>query len=651
MLCLRFAALAALVPVAAFGASSITLQYQTYNSANSTGSVTLNAGQAINLETGAAVSSGGDLAWDGTKMTPMGTTLAADLGSLGYTGATGYSNLTQAFLQLGLSAGLGSANAFSPLQNDVIGAKDNSGNFAKMLVTAIGAGGGGGPATPTITQVANNYSFIPNGFPNSGISPSVVFAIKGTNLGDAPAGALTLNSTAAPGLPTTSANASVSVTVGGKTVTPGLYYASPTQIAGVLPAGTPTGTGTLTVTYKGATSSPFTIQVVPAAPGLGTYGRNQVIATNASTGALFGYTNSAAPSQTIVIWGSGLGADTQDSDTVFASAPHAVNQSATQIYFGSVAGTVLYAGSSGYPGVNQINVTIPSNAPTGCSVSVAGTVNGFVSNFGTLAIATGGGVCSDSAFGLNGTTIGTLGAQSTVRSGTVVVSHSVSPEATTDTAVANFSKFTGSTFGGGGRFTSLGSCFVFQQLLSDVGTGSSTGLNAGTSIGLTGPLGPYILNSLPSFTGLYLAQLPTGAIPSTGGAFTFTGPGGADVGAFTATVNFPNPLLSWTNQSAGATVNRSQGVQVTWNGGSAGSYVFISGATTGSGGAFGFFTCYAPQSAGSFTVPSFVTGTLPAGNGSLSVATGTNFVQFSATGIDQGYGFGLDSIQINSTYQ
>ena len=193
-------------------------------------------------------------------------------------------------------------------------------------------------------------------------------------MADPPTGAVTLNTSAGAGLPTKSGGATVSVTVGGKTVTPGLYYAIPTQIAAVLPAGTPTGTGTVTVNYNGANSAAFTINVVPAALGLDTYygtGSGLITATNAVTGALFNYTNSAAPGQTIVLWGSGLGADTQDSDVAFTSTPHAVNQSSVQVYFGSVAGSVGYAGSSGYPGLNQINVTIPTNAPTGCGVSVA----------------------------------------------------------------------------------------------------------------------------------------------------------------------------------------------------------------------------------------------------------------------------------------
>jgi uncharacterized protein (TIGR03437 family) len=42
-----------------------------------------------------------------------------------------------------------------------------------------------------------------------------------------------------------------------------LYYTSPKQLAAALPASTPVGTGTLTVTYRDKTSAPSPIQVVP----------------------------------------------------------------------------------------------------------------------------------------------------------------------------------------------------------------------------------------------------------------------------------------------------------------------------------------------------------------------------------------------------
>ena len=636
--------LAVLFPVAAF--------------ADLSGTTTLSSGQSFNMETGASASSGGDLLWNGTTLTPQGKAKAYANPAL--SGASTYAFLDQTTLQGFLS--LASSSPISGLAvNAIIGAIDNSGNVGKLLVTAISGtsitfqyltyGATGGPAGPTITKVTNNYSYTPNGFSNSGISPSTIFTIFGANLSDPAPANLTLNTSAGAGIPTKSGGATVSVTVGGKTVTPGLYYAIPTQIAGVLPGGTPIGAGTMTVSYNGATSAAFAINVVPATLGLDTYygtGSGLITATNATTGALFNYTNSAAPGQTIVLWGSGLGADTQDSDTVFTSTPHAVNQSSVQVYFGNAAGTVGYAGSSGYPGLNQINVTIPSNAPTGCGVSVAVVVLGVTSNFGTLPI--GQGVCSDPIYGITGTLLGQLSGQTTVKSGSVIVGQSVGTNGTTNIALASFSSNTGAAYGSTSGIVSLGSCLV-TEVVGSGGSFTSTGLDAGASIALTGPLGAYTLNPIPTITGIYTAQLPGGAITSTGGAFTFKGPGGANVGAFTTTVNLPNPLMSWTNQSAGATVIRSQGVQINWSGGTPGSYVVITGSSAGSGGASGSFVCYAPQSALTFTVPPYVTGTLPAGSGSLSVENGTSFVSFSASGLDNGLGFGFNSIDINSTYQ
>ena len=646
----RFAIAFIVFPIAAF--------------ADISGTVTVNSGQSLSLETGTAAASGGDLLWNGTTLAPQGSAKALNVSALGLSGASGYAALSQTILQAGLQAGLGSSSPISGLAvNSLLGAQDNNGNLAKLLVTAVSSSSisfqyttygatGGAPGGPTVTKVTNNYSYTPNGFANSGISPSTIFTIFGANMSDPPAGAVTLNTSAGGGLPTKSGGATVTVTVGGKTVTPGLYYAIPTQIAAVLPAGTPTGSGTLTVNYNSTTSAAFPITVVPATLGLDTYygtGSGLITATNATTGALFNYTNSAAPGQTIVLWGSGLGADTQDSDTVFTTTPHAVNQGSVQVYFGNVAGTVLYAGSSGYPGLNQINVTIPTNAPTGCGVSVAAVVLGVTSNFGTLPI--GQGVCSDAVYGINGTLLGQLGGQTTVKSGSVIVGQSVSPSGTTNIADASFSSTTGSTYGTTSGIVSLGSCLVTEVISTGGGSVTSTGLDAGASIALTGPLGAYTLSPIPTITGTYIAQLPAGAVPSTGGAFTFKGPGGKDVGAFTTTVNLPNPLLSWTNQSAGATVNRSQGVTINWTGGSPGSFVVMTGDSSGPNGTSGSFLCYAPQSALTFTVPAYVTGTLPAGTGSLSVENGTSLVSFSASGLDNGLGFGFTTVQINSTYQ
>jgi hypothetical protein len=97
--------------------------------------------------------------------------------------------------------------------------------------------------------------------------------------------------------------------------------------------------------------------------------------------------------------------------------------------------------------------------------------------------------------------------------------------------------------------------------------GGLTGLDPG-SISLTGPAGLSVtLGPQLGIKGAFFSMLAEGAIPDTGGTFTFKGSGGADVGSFTSTITFANPLLTWTNQSAAATIDRTQGLKVTWSGG------------------------------------------------------------------------------------
>jgi len=634
-------------------------------------SAVLSVGESISLDTGATNTSGtGDLTFSGTSLTFIGSAKGGSLALLGSGQAT-FNSLTQA--ELTALASLASATpilASSITVGTIIGVGTNGGNAAKLLVTAIsstsisfqyttyGASSSGG-GTPTVTGVTNNYSFIPSGFTNSGVSPSSIITIFGSNLAAPLTGTLTLQSSAGAGIPTNLNGTSVSVTVNGTTVPLGIYYAIPSQIAAVLPASTPTGTGTITVTYNSAPSNSFTIQVVASAFGLDTYygsGNGLITATNASTGALFNYTNSMAPGETITLWGTGLGADPQDSDTVFTTSPHAVNQGAVQVWIGGSQATVLYAGSSGYPGLDQINVTIPSGV-TGCNVAVVVVVNNVTSNFTTGPFNQGGGVCSDPAFGTNGSQLTTLSGQTNVKSGVVFLGQSVSPngngaQTTTNFASAIFESVTGTSYGAASGEVSIGSCIVTEVISTGGGNLTSNGLDAGT-VSVAGPGGTnYPLTSISAVPGFYEASLPAAAITSSGGTFTFSWTGGANVGASTATVTLPNPLLNWTNESVGATVTRSQGVQVTWTGGDPGSFVFISGSSSNSTtGANGNFVCYAPQSALQFTVPSYVTDTLPAGTGTLGLENLTSYTRFTATGIDSGVAFGFTGISINSTYQ
>lgn len=532
-------------------------------------------------------------------------------------------------------------------------------NGANLDISGAVAGPSATPPTPTVTKFVNNYSFTGPGFPNSGIAPSTIATIFGSALSGPIPNPFTLNPSPTPGLPTTSNGAQVTISAGGKTFNPGIYYAIPTQIAVVVPAGVPTGAASATVTYNGQTSAPFPIQIVAQALGLDTYfgtGSGLITATDAISGVLITPASPAQPGQILTLWGSGLGADSQDSDTVFTTTPHAVNQAGTQIWFGGVQAAVGYAGSSGYPGLVQINTTVPAGV-SGCAVSVVGVVNGVSSNFGTIPVNSSSGECSDPAFGAKGGSLVTLSGQSSVKAGTLIIGQSVSQNSgssgvtTSNTASGSFHRLTGTNFGGASSYASLGSCFVTQTA---PGAPASTpaGLDAG-AIMLSGPGGAtYPLTPLPADQGSYSAQLPAGGISTAGGTFVFTGAGGADVGAFTGSVTLPTPALSWTNQSAVATVTRSNGATVTWSGGTQNGFVLIQGTSTDSStAATGSFSCYAPQSALSFTIPKSVTNALPAGTGTLSLGNDTNFNSFSASGLDYGFLDGLVSSQINVTYR
>ena len=506
----------------------------------------------------------------------------------------------------------------------------------------------GANAAPATTGVLNNYSYTQPGYPNSGVSPSTLFIITGTGLANATSGPVTLQSSASPGLPTTLNGASISVSVGGATVTPGLYYALPAQLAAVLPAATPTGTASVTVTLNGTPSAAFQFQLVPAAPGLDTYwgtGGGMVDATDNQTGALITFTNSASPMETIVLWGSGLGADPADSDTVFTSSPHSVNQSSTQVYIGGVEATVLYAGSSGYPGLDQIDVTIPVNVAAGCRVSVVVVVAGVASNFVLLPINTGGGVCSDPIYTYDGNRL-TAALTSTVTTGIVGIGQL---KANGLAGVTFESVVDGNPYTALGP-VSLGGCTVIQSPQPAQYGGTLTYLSAG-AVSMQGPEGNY---SLASMTGTTpdSAVLPISAIPSSGGTFVVTGTGSSPVGSFTVTINLA-PLMTWTNSSSAKTVTRSAGLSINWSGGQPSGYIQINGqsAVTATPNIAAQFQCFVPQSAGAFTVPPYVLSALPAGSGTVAVESYTADVPFTVSGIDYPYYNGGNTVTIASTFQ
>ena len=523
-----------------------------------------------------------------------------------------------------------------------------------------------GPLPPTVTDIENNSSFIPAGFPNSGIAPSTIFVIQGTGMASATTVTALQDSTKAP-LPTTGGlnGAVVTVSAGGNTYTPGLYYAMATQIAGVLPAAVPPGPATVTVSYNGQPSAAYSFAVVPAAYGIDVYNGNYAVLQDSVTGAIITPTNSAKAGEAITIWGTGIGSDPNDSDVSFSSPPHTI-PTQVQVYIGNVAvpqSGILYVGSYGYPGVNGAIFTVPSNIPAGCfdSVAVVTTAGGVntTSNVPMGSFMPSGGVCQDAYTGLNGNTISALTQQTNVRAGSLFVSQETSPgtsgaASTQDAASGLFQQVSGSTSLAGSGEVSEGSCSLTQTLVASNSTPPTvTGLNPGT-LTVTPPSGSAVtLQTSTAVAGEYAVQLASGAIPTSGGTFTFNASGGSGtnaVGPFSTTVDFPNPIVSWTNESAAATVTRSAGLNYNWTAGGTGTWVIVSG-NSASSTASGSYTCVFPQSAITGAVPPYILAALPAGSGTSSLENATSPTSFTASGLDWGIAFGSILFSINSTYQ
>src|SRR5260370_734527 len=225
---------------------------------------------------------------------------------------------------------------------------------------------------PSITAIENNYSYTLPTVPNYGIAPGSLLVIFGSNLSTVTVPVL--QSSAAPGLRLRLIETSVSVAVNGATAAVPLYYVSATQIAGILPSTVSPGTGTIIVTNNGTVSSPASIRVVGSGFGI-------LTTNNLGDGAAAAYDannklltpkSSASPGQTIVLWGSGVGADPGNDDRIFPQKQNNLTSIPMQVFIGGLSAPILYRGRSQFPGVDQIDVTVPPRGGPGCSCLCCG---------------------------------------------------------------------------------------------------------------------------------------------------------------------------------------------------------------------------------------------------------------------------------------
>jgi len=501
-------------------------------------------------------------------------------------------------------------------------------------------------AQPVVTAngMVNAASAIEAGLPNGDIAQGSIFSIYGKNMGPAAPG---VSVTKFP-LPTTQGLGGTTVNVtdsGGVSHPVILLFVYAGQINALLPSATALGQASLTVTYNGQTSAPQTFNVVKSSVGLfamnsaGTGPGIVQLYHGSNPPTLNSISNSAFPGDVAVLWGTGLGPVTGDETL----APTQVNLGAVaQVWVGGQqvsAANIAYEGRSTSSGEDQINFTIPNI--TGCYVPVMVKIGNIVSNTVSMSIMPNGGTCSDSFSNYAGLNVQANG----LRYGSVVLSRSTSEiptfgSSTTDTATGLFESYSGTQMVDARGLTLgvsvYGACTVFtfsgaSATTADVIT--PTYLDAG-ALSLVGPSGGSI--PIPATSkGIYYDELGNSStipgVPSTGlylspGNYTITGAGGANVGAFTATLTLPAPL-TWTNIDAIASVTRANGVTVNWTGGA--GYVMINGysgiTTPQSAGAF--FTCLAQASANTFTVPSNVLLALPVSATTAGIPVGALMVE------------------------
>lgn len=514
---------------------------------------------------------------------------------------------------------------------------------------------------PTITYVANDASYQAPGLPAAGIAQGSIFTLFGANLVPS-----TCDKAIAFPLPITICNVSVTVTVNGKSTSPyllGVYNTD--QINAILPSNTPTGTGTITVTYNNQNSATFPIQVVDAAFGEFStngegFGQASVTDTNYQLNTIL---HPLHPGDIGILWGTGLGAVAGSDAT---TPPPFGNVGSPTVYVGNTALTpgtqLLYAGRSGsWPGLDQINFVVPPGV-NGCNVPIAVATDTGVGNVETIAVAPAGqNTCTDSVMGQN--LVNKLAAGSPVNFGYVRMERSGNTLITgIDTmgeqSFASFSTYSPQTAFLAEYGVSSGYCVVNQNGTTRIADSQITAvLDAGTTLNLQGPQPLQATwRASTGDPGYYAMRMSysVGGYILGGYNYTASGPGGADVGAFSASLAVPTTVagfVKFTGISTEQNIPRGSDYTVRWTGGDPNmqnGQVTIGGfSASNSPVLFNAFQCTAPLAANSFTIPGWVLSALPQSqqfpiNG-LTVPLGYIWigqysapVEFSATGLDRG---------------
>jgi uncharacterized protein (TIGR03437 family) len=252
-----------------------------------------------------------------------------------------------------------------------------SGAMNYVVANGIRIGTGIGPylglhvalQAPAMSAGSNAVFLNPAGVVNAGssapftaaVTPGELVTLYGENL----AGELAV--AAALPFPDTLGD-SVRVFVNGKAAA--LYYASPGQIAAVMPWALSGGVARIQVSHNGVLSNAVTMRIGTTSPGVLTQSQNGIGYGDVVRldGTISNAGNPVAGGEVVSVYMSGLGAvNPMVSDG--AAAPSGVlSQTVSTIsaFIGGKAATVQFAGlAPGFAGLYQVNLTVPTGLTAG----------------------------------------------------------------------------------------------------------------------------------------------------------------------------------------------------------------------------------------------------------------------------------------------
>jgi uncharacterized protein (TIGR03437 family) len=193
--------------------------------------------------------------------------------------------------------------------------------------------------------------------------------------------------------PTTFDGASVTIQdAAGKTTSAPLIFVSPSQVTFQVPSTVAAGTAKVTVTAAGSSQTASNVVIAPVAPAVFTVNGNALIAGYAIRVSSSG-TQTVEPAYAVNAQGSfsaapiNMGSATDSVYlTIYGTGIQAAGLANVAVTVNGVSTQVLYAGSAGYTGVDQINVLLPASLAGSGTVALQVTASGIAANTVQIAI-------------------------------------------------------------------------------------------------------------------------------------------------------------------------------------------------------------------------------------------------------------------------